>query len=354
MRTIVALLFAAGCMTSLPQGPVSTGPGGGSGSGSGSDTGGGGGSGSGSGGGTVAPIPEVHCAGMPNAGPPGSFRNSSSELVSAAGSPNHRGIDLIAAASATTQTIEGDISYTSADKALEDEDVDLFACRDSAWQKLGTATTDGEGHFAFPLTGDARLPIGLRDMYVSVVGDRTGAPFLALVAPDATKLIVTDVDGTLTSSENAFTDSLASGGDPGVQPGAPAAFTAAAQKGYAVVYLTTRGSEFTADTRSYLAAKGFPPGPLRLSESFVTLPGSSATSFKTSAMQAFGTGLALAAGVGNRQSDIDAYTAAGIAADRIFIKLPEYQSEVQASLDAHHAIGFMAYDDLRTQYIASF
>ena len=342
---LLAILLAAGCTASLDPGPVSTDPGNG-----GSDSG----SAAGSGGGPVASLPEVHCTGTPDAGPPGSFHNTSSELISAAGSPNHRGIDLIAAASTATQTIEGDISYTSADKALEDEDVDVFACRDGAWQKLGTATTDGEGHFALALTGDARLAIGLRDMFVSVVGDRTGAPFLALVAPDATKLLITDVDGTLTSSENAFTDSLASGADPGVQPGAPAAFVAAAQRGYVPVYLTTRGSEFTADTRAYLAAEGFPAGPLRLAESFVTLPGSDATSFKTSAMHGFGSGLALAAGIGNRQSDIDAYTAAGIAPDRIFIKLPEYQSEVQAALAGHQAIGFMTYDDLRAQYVAGF
>ncbi len=265
-----------------------------------------------------------------------------------------RGIDLIAPASAATQTIEGDISYSTADKALEDEAVDVFACRENAWQKLGTTRTDGEGHFALALTATARLPIAMRDMYVSVVGDRTGAEFVALVAPDATKLLVSDVDGTLTSSENAFTDSLVGGGDPGVQPGAPAAYAVAAQKGYVVVYLTSRGSQFTTDTRSYLATEGFVRGPLRLADSFVTLPGSSTTSFKTSAMQAFGQGLTLAAGVGNRQTDIDAYTAAGIAATRIFVKLPEFQSEVQAALDAHQAIGFTSYDDLRTQYIASF
>jgi phosphatidate phosphatase PAH1 len=195
------------------------------------------------------------------------FDHVSSEVISAAGSPNHRGIDLIAAASAVTQSIEGDISYTTADKALEDENVDVFACRESAWQKLGTVRTDGEGHFALALTAGERLPIGLRDMYVSVVGDRTGALFLALVAPDASKLLVSDVDGTLTSSENAFIDSLAGSGDPGVQSGAAAAYTAVAHKGYVLIYLTSRGSEFTSDTRTYLTAQGFPRGPLHLADS---------------------------------------------------------------------------------------
>ncbi|MGE5182183.1 MAG: hypothetical protein ACM31C_08975 [Acidobacteriota bacterium] len=347
MRQLMFLLLVTACTSpvSSGSGPVGTDPGEGSGTGSG-------GSGSSSGG--TAAIPDVRCTGAPDAGPAGAFIHTSSELVAASGSPNHRGIDLISPASAATQTIEGDISYSTADKALEDEDVDVVACRESAWQKLGTARTDGEGHFALALTGSARLPIGMRDMYVSVVGDRTGATFLALVAPDATKLLVSDVDGTLTPSENAFTDSLVGGADPGVQPGAPGAYAVAAQKGYVVVYLTSRGSQFTADTRSYLAAQGLVRGPLRLADSFVTLPGSSTTSFKTAAMQAFGQGLTLAAGVGNRQSDIDAYASVGIAATRIFVKLPEFQSEVQASLDAHLAIGFSSYDDLKTQYIASF
>ena len=63
-------------------------------------------------------------------------------------------------------------------------------------------------------------------------------------------------------------------------------------------------------------------------------------------------GYDLALGDGNRSTDIDAYLQAGVAADRIFIKLPEYQSEVQAQLDAHEAIGFASYDDLRSQYVA--
>ena len=40
--------------------------------------------------------------------------------------------------------------------------------------------------------------MGLRDLYLSVVGDRTGARFVGLVAPSGTALAVSDVDGTLT------------------------------------------------------------------------------------------------------------------------------------------------------------
>src|SRR5690242_12503747 len=226
MRAIVVLLLAVGCTSAVSPGPVTTDPG---------ESGSSGGKADGDGSAGGATIPDVQCSGTPDAGPAGSFNHISSRLISDLGSPNHRGIDLITSASAGTQTIEGDISYTVADKALEDEDVDVFACREGAWQNIGSARTDDEGHFALPLTDDARLPIGLRDMYVSVVGDRTGASFLALVAPDGAPLFVSDVDGTLTSSENAFPESLVTGGDPGVQPGAPDAYQAAATKGMTLV-----------------------------------------------------------------------------------------------------------------------
>jgi phosphatidate phosphatase PAH1 len=334
MRPAIVAVLVAGC-TSGPATPVAVDPG------------------EAGGGGTPAGIPDVRCAADPDAGPAGSFNHVSSELVSALGSPKHRGIDVMVDAAALTQTIAGAASYTAADKALEDEDVDLFACRDSVWQKLGTARTDGEGNFTLELDGNARLPIGMRDMFVSVVGDRTGARFLAYVAPAMTKLIVSDVDGTLTSSENAFFATIVTGDEPGDQPGAPDAFAAAVARGYQPVYLTARGQQYTSETRQWLADEGFPRGPLRLAASFVTLPGGDTVDFKVQAMQGItDAGFAIEAGVGNRDSDVTAYTDAGVAPERIFIKLPEYQSEVQPDLDAHRAIGFLTYDDLRTQQIA--
>jgi hypothetical protein len=356
----ILLVLTVGCSGngSDPGAGIGSGSGSGDGSGmgSGSDTGSGSGSGTGSGSGSgsgsgAVTVPDVQCTGAPDAGPAGDFNHLSSELISALGSPMHRGIDLIAPAEADTQKIEGDISYTIADKALEDEDVDVLACLTESWTKIGTARTDGEGHFALSLTGDARLPIGMRDMYVSVVGDRTGTNFLAYVAPGGAQLMVSDVDGTLTDSENAFTTSLVTGATVGVQPGAPDAYVAAEARGLQLVYLTARGNQFTGDTRDWLTANGFPRGPLRLATSFVTLPGSDTVAFKTGVLQTLETNFDVVAGVGNRDSDIMAYTNAPVAADHIFIKLPEYQSECQADLDAGKAIGFMSYSDLQAQQI---
>ena len=340
MRTVVLILSATVWSCVGQPEPVTVDPGEAAGSGSGGTTGSAD---------AVPSIPDVRCAGTPDAGPAAGFDHFTSSVISY-GTPAHRGIDLVASASADPQTLEGDLAYSVTDKALEDEAVDVFACRQGAWHKLGTTRTDLDGHFTFALTGGARLAIGIRDLYVSVVGDRTGAAFLAFVAPVGSPLVVSDVDGTLTESENRFATSRVLGGDVGAQPDAGATYTAdASAKHDTFVYLTARGNQYTELTRSWLAAHGFPRGPLRLSSSFLTLPGGDTIAFKTAALQQLATSFAVSAGVGNRASDVTSYTAAGVAAARIFIKLPEYQPEVQAALDAHQAIGFQSYAELATK-----
>jgi hypothetical protein len=296
-------------------------------------------------------VPDIQCPDDPDPGPAGSFNHLTSEAISALGDPVHRGFDLAAGEGIDPQIIAGAISYTVADKALEDEDVDVFACTPTGWQSLGTATTDDEGGFSISLAGAARLPLGLRDMFVSVVGDRTSARFLAYVAPDGSRVLVSDVDGTLTSSEDAFFETIALGIEPDMQPNASAAYSIAASRGVVPVFVTARGQQYTQDTRDWLAANQFPRGPLRLSPSFVTLPGGDTVAFKEAAFAGItGANLAIAVGVGNRASDVTAYQAAGVPAADTFVKLPEYQSELQDDLDSGMAIGFTDYADLEATF----
>jgi phosphatidate phosphatase PAH1 len=294
---------------------------------------------------TTSVASDIRCTSAPSVGPAGEFRHAKNDIVSNLGEPHHRGIDLIATLDAPVQTLAGVIAYGDADKALEDEDVELFACDGTGWQSIGTARTDGDGSFSLALSGSARLAAGMRDMYLSVVGDRSGAAFLALVAPPATPVFISDVDGTLTASENEFPESLVTGDVVAPQAHAPAAFMVAATKGITPVYITARGTQYTDETRRWLADNGFPRGPVQLAADFATLPGSETIEFKTGAMQTM-TGFTLVAGVGNRASDITAYTNAGIAADRIFIKLPEFTSEVATPISGHQAVGIADYADL--------
>ena len=289
-------------------------------------------------------LPDVRCSDAPDAGPAAGFDHWKSNLVADLGDPVHRGLDLVASADADDQLIEGDASYGPTDKALEDEQVDLFACKEGAWQPLGSVRTDGEGHFALALSGDARLSIGLRDMYASIAGDRTGARFVAYVAPANSELAVSDVDGTLTSSENAYAGDIVLGLGVDAQPGAAAAFSRLAHAGYQPVYVTARARVFTASTRAWLADQHFPRGPVRLSPG-VVLPGGATQQYKSDTLAALqAADLAIAIGNGNRATDVAAYQSAGVPADRITMKLPEYTDELQPLLDAGAAIGFSAYD----------
>ncbi|HMG52269.1 MAG TPA: hypothetical protein VK601_02280, partial [Kofleriaceae bacterium] len=110
---------------------------------------------------------------------------------------------------------------------------------------------------------------------------------------------------------------------------------------------TARGNQYTTATRDWLEHRGFPRGPLRLSASFVTLPGGDTVDFKARALAGLqAAGMVISAGIGNRASDVSAYAARGLAADRIFIELPEFAGELQPLLDAHRATGFTRYDEL--------
>lgn len=291
-------------------------------------------------------IPDVRCAAAPNAGPTRSWRHFGSRIV-ALQSPKHRGFDLVASSTAGSQQLSGEISYGLIDKSLEDERVDVFACIAGGWQKIGTPITDDEGIFQLNLSGAARLPIGMRDMFVSVQGDRTGTRFLAYVAPPGTALAVSDVDGTLTATEEAFPLSLAFGGDVGLHAGAPALFDGLRARGYQPVYLTARGDIFTSDTRAWLAAKGMPRGPLRLAPHLITLPGGDTVDLKAGILEELNeTGLAVELGIGNRGSDVSAYQMTGLGGDRVLVKLPEYLDEVEDEIGAGRATGFDHYVDL--------
>jgi phosphatidate phosphatase PAH1 len=272
---------------------------------------------------------------------PGSWRHSRSKYVVQLGSPHHRGIDLIASDDAPTQVIGGRVTYGPTDKDLEDEDVDVFANS----RLLGRATTDDEGRFTLQLTGAQRLPIGMHDLTFKVVGDGTGVTFNGFVARRGQPVIVSDVDGTLTAYENAYPESLALGGDVGAQASAAEKLSAAAANGAAIVYITARGDRFTQDTRDWLAAKGFPRGAVRMPSSLITIPGDDTVEAKARALAELAP-FSLQAGLGNRHSDVMAYTGAGLPADRIFIKLPEYSDEVAADLAAAKAVGVDDYATL--------
>jgi hypothetical protein len=280
------------------------------------------------------------CAQPPEAGRQ-PFRHTGSRFSAALGRPRHRGVDLIAMEGDEHQTLAGKLAYSAADKDLEHEEVAVFACVDDAWRSLGTTFTRGDGRFELSLFGRDRLPVGMRDLLAYVPGDGTSVRFLAYVAPAGTQAIVIDVDGTITESEDAIANTVLFGDDIGHRPGAPQALAATRQP---IIYLTARGDQFTEVTRLWLRLHGFPRGPLRLARAAITPPGNRTVAFKATAMRELA--IPIAAGIGNRATDIEAYARAGLPPRRILINTADHAGELRADLSAGRATAFADYGDL--------
>lgn len=287
-------------------------------------------------------VPNVQCAENPKTGPAQGFRRTRHSIVTRFARPAHRGYDLIAT-STESQVLRGKLAYGVVDKTIKHEDVELYACIAGDWRPLGTVRTDDHGVFALQLDGAARLPVGTRDIYASVVADRSGMHFIAFIAPEGARVVVSDVDGTLTASESSFVKAVLFGKQVGAQPGAAEALRLAAKSGYQVVYITARGDRFTDATRAWLARNGFPRGPVRLAPSFIVKPGASTIAYKQRALRDVAPFDVRA--LGNRRTDVAAYGRSGIKPEHIFIKLPEYTGELSTSLRAGAAIGFGHYMD---------
>src|SRR6185503_10983795 len=173
-------------------------------------------------------------------------------------------------------------------------------------------------------------------------GDATGAYFVGYVAQKGTGIVVTDVDGTISWSENSVIKTVVSRDhDIKHRPSAPEALS---KLPYPIVYVTARGDVWIDVTRKWLERHGFPRGLLRLAKGIFARPGSKAIDYKTSILRALP--VAIAAGIGNRKSDITAYTSIGLAANQIFIHLPEYAKEVKKDIADGKATGFTDYAKL--------
>lgn len=291
-------------------------------------------------------IPEFFCSTLPQVGPPAFWRHRhQSSVIASTGSARHRGIDLITSVISKEQKIQGELHYGLWDKNLEEEDVEVFACNGKDWHLLGQATTDSHGLFSLILSGENKLPLGKYPLFVSVKGDRSHFFMLALILPQGGKIVVSDIDGTLTGSENAYPKSIITEVLVIAHKGAKEALTAFAQKCYYPIYVTARGRRFTASTHHWLLEQGFPDGPLRLAPSLLTYPGQETLTYKSNILkQILDTGVEIIAGIGNRASDIFAYQKAHIPF--IFIKRPEFDEETIPHFEKKQAIGFYQYEEL--------
>lgn len=255
--------------------------------------------------------------------------------------PYHRGRDLFINPG-KPQTIIAHFTYGLANVNLVDEDVEVYVQRDcaSGWESLGIATTttssaphapvegvtDSGGHIFFEIPQDKQLGPGRHRVRLVVRGDQSSTDLFLDIVPPKTPIFVSDVDGTLTSSEDVEFAAMLVGAIDGTHPDAPAALTELAAKGYRPLYLTARPEWLVQRTRDFLDAHGFPPGLVQTTTSYVGEYGTDggAATFKTQALATIAQNADLdpTFGFGNMPTDSTAYaTSIADPQKRIFYQI---------------------------------
>jgi hypothetical protein len=295
----------------------------------------------------------------PDPGAPIAWRHSiTSAITVALGSPQHWGRDLLLAPS-DQQWVIAKFAYGQMNQSLVDEDVRIYLLRDCMgnWEDLGTATTtsssqhatvegvaDTGGLIYFPIP-DPPLGVGHHRFHLVVSGDLSATDLFIEVIQPGTAILVSDIDGTLTTTETEDYASLLTSGTPDANSDAPQALGLLADKGVRPFYLTARPAWLGQVTRDFLDARGFPPGIVHTALTPSGAPGSQATPFKTAELAAVSAkGGLLTWGFGNTSADADAYEQAGISpvSRRIFFQYSDSHggrriesfSELLAEFDA--------------------
>jgi phosphatidate phosphatase PAH1 len=222
-----------------------------------------------------------------------------------------------------TQWVIGKFAYGVFDDDIKDEDVDVWLLRDcgTQWEKLGTAVTtydnqhatvegvsDSGGRVYFTIPQNKVLGLGRHRLRLVVGGDLSAAEMFIEVVPKKMPIFVSDVDGTLTTSENAEFPALLTGNLPDAHVDAAAALRTLALKGYRPFYMTARPEFLVNRTREFLDTNGFPPGLVHTTLTLTGATGSAAAAYKTGELSMIANrGLVPSWAFGNTDSDADAY-----------------------------------------------
>ncbi len=227
-------------------------------------------------------------------------------------------------------------------KPLQNEHVSLWTYDGGAWMSIGETITAEDGTYELPDTGYVAL--NGQPIYSMLDADGSCAEHYDYLYPRGTKVVITDIDGTLTLDDgqllaqipdDTYVPKMMGAGNKLVQ--------AWAAKGYAVIYLTARPHVFRPETRTWLHDLGFTDGALITAEQV-----GDAGVYKTEWLQRMLTtfGWTAVAAYGNADTDITAYENVGIAKNLTFIVGPlagNRQTTAIANMDfAAHISSFVA------------
>lgn len=185
-----------------------------------------------------------------------------------------------------------------------------------AWRSIARTTTGADGFYDVPDSGFT-TPNG-QPLYAVLEADRSCSAHVNAVLPAGAKVVVTDIDATLTTEDpEVFNQVTDASYVPRMKTAADRLLQAWAAKGYTVVYLTARPHVLRVETRRWLEDLGFPSGAVITAK----MVASDAAQYKTTWMRRMVDDFQwnVVAAYGNADSDITAYFNAGIAMNRVFI-----------------------------------
>jgi hypothetical protein len=259
-----------------------------------------------------------------------SFRHRESQLAARLGGARHRVRDLIVSAGGDGWVI-GKFAYGVVDKDIHDETIHVFVAPfcGPEWRSVGTfrSTWDEEHATEYGIKDNGGrvylnlkqagldLQPGRHKVAMVVEGDGSNAVGYIDVLPDGAKMVVTDVDGTLTAAESDGIAHAVLGKIPEAHPGAAEFFQQLSRAGYHIVYLTARPEWMTQHTHSWLKSKGFPRGSVHTTVTLTGLNGEAARNFKAAELRLMTdiSGSSFDYAFGNKDSDVKAFADGGIA-----------------------------------------
>jgi phosphatidate phosphatase PAH1 len=260
----------------------------------------------------------------------GQFAHKRSKLIAKVGDHAHSAQDVLVTPDAA-MTVAGKFAYGRVSKDLEDEPVDLYLGDCETWKPLATTRSDDDGRIAYTIEKQDQPGLGVFDIKQVVQGDATLTSSRLTVAPAGSRLIVFDIDGTLTIGDkelakemaDEFWEGLRSGENPPEPyPGAAALTKAWAAKGYLVVYVTGRPYWLAELTRTWLAKQKCAPGHLHTTDrNRDARPSKGGVGeFKAAYLQSLkDQGFVIDYIYGNTESDVFAYAKAGIDPSKTYI-----------------------------------
>lgn len=205
-------------------------------------------------------------------------------------------------------------------KDLEGEWISVFyrSKQNQHWHFLEEILSDNDGRVSVQLPA---LALGAYEILFKVQGDLTEARGNYDVLNPDQALIVVDLDGTMTKSDEEALKGYLEIGNVQMYPGAATLIRFYRSQGFFPIYLTARGYFLIPSTRRWLAENGFPEGHLHFSDSVGKfLDRNQHAAFKGDYLIALqDQGWQIRRAYGNALTDIEAYEAAGIAKEDTFI-----------------------------------